>query len=193
MACAFCKQDFSARSHALYCSTRCRVAAHRSSRAGDLPSALTTRDRWVLHDERKFPRQLSGRMASSTDAATWVSYSKVAAGARGRGLGFVLNGDGIACIDLDKCLTGGVLADWAADIVAAAGRTYIEVSPSGCGLHIWGKAHVGKGRRFGGVEIYDRGRYMTVTGQPWDAAPLRVASIQRLVDRLIFTSAGVAA
>jgi primase-polymerase (primpol)-like protein len=138
----------------------------------------------VLHDSRKVPRQVSGRPASSTNPATWAAFDVVRDSARGWGLGFVLNGDGICCIDLDHCLTGGVLADWAAEIVAAAGRTYVEVSPSGTGLHIWGKAFVGRGRRFGGVEIYDRGRYMTVTGRPWGDAPLRVAGVQSLVDAI---------
>lgn len=95
-----------------------------------------------------------------------------------------MNGDGLACVDLDKCLAGGVLASWAAEIVAAAGRTYVEVSPSGRGLHIWGRAVVGKGFRGAGFEVYDRGRYLTVTGERWADAPLRVQSIQRVVDAL---------
>lgn len=107
------------------------------------------------------------------------------AGARGRGLGFVLNGDGVACIDLDHCLIGGRLEPWALDIVDRAGRTYIEVSPSGTGLHIWGKASVGRGRRMDGVEVYDRARYVTITARPWRSAPLRLQSIQVLVDSLI--------
>jgi primase-polymerase (primpol)-like protein len=184
MTCSACGTVFAARSGARYCSVRCRVAAHRSRRVADLPSALTARDRWVLHDARKVPRQVSGALASSTNPATWAAFDVVSAGARGRGLGFVLNGDGVCCIDLDHCVVDGVLADWAADVVAAAGRTYVELSPSGKGLHIWGKAIVGKGFRSGGVEVYDRGRYMTVTGRPWGDAPLRVANVQRLVDRL---------
>jgi primase-polymerase (primpol)-like protein len=193
MTCLHCARVFDARAGARFCSTRCRVAAHRSRRVMALPSALTQRDRWVLHDGRKVPRQVSGVPASSTDPATWSPLDVVAAGADGRGLGFVLNGDGICCIDLDKCLTGGVLAPWAAEVVAAAGRTYVEVSPSGRGLHVWGRAHVGRGFRFGGIEVYDRGRYMTVTGQIWDGAPLRVQSIQKLVDALRVTREGVAA
>jgi primase-polymerase (primpol)-like protein len=185
MTCELCGVSFQGRSHARFCSGRCRVAAHRAERVGNLPSVLTSRDRWILHDARKVPRQVDGRPASSTNPATWASFGEVSRQARGRGLGFVLNGDGIACIDLDKCLVGGVLAGWAADILAAVGRTYVEVSPSGSGLHIWGKAVVGKGRRMGGVEVYDRGRYMTVTGRVWADAPMRVAGMQRLVDDLL--------
>jgi primase-polymerase (primpol)-like protein len=102
-----------------------------------------------------------------------------------RGVGFVLNGDGIACIDLDHCITGGVLADWAADIVARAGKTFVEVSPSGTGLHIWGFAEVGRGRRMGQVEVYDRGRYMTVTGNRWGSSPKRLGDISALVADLV--------
>lgn len=186
MQCASCGVDFVAPAGALTCSPRCRVAAHRARRSdGDLPTALTQRDRWVLHDRRKMPRQVSNAPASSTNPATWTTYDVARAGARGRGLGFVLNGDGVACIDLDHCLSGGRLEPWASDIVDRAGRTYIEVSPSGTGLHIWGKASVGRGRRMDGVEVYDRARYVTITARPWRNAPLRLQSIQVLVDSLV--------
>lgn len=185
MTCAHCGQSFAARAHAVTCSPRCRVAAHRARRAASLPTALTQRDRWVLHDRRKVPRQINNAPASSTNPETWTSFDLASQAARGRGLGFVLNGDGIACIDLDKCFANRTLEPWAAKIVAEAGRTYIEVSPSGTGLHIWGKAHVGKGFRSESVEVYDRGRYMTVTGKPWMDAPLRVQSIQHIVDDLL--------
>ena len=100
------------------------------------------------------------------------------------GVGFVLNGDGVACIDLDDCLHDGVLDDWAADIVARCPRTYIEISPSGRGLHIFGYATVGKGRNLGGVEVYDRGRYICVTGQRFGDFPRRLSDISAAVAAL---------
>lgn len=43
--------------------------------------------------------------------------------------------------------------------------TYAERSPSGTGLHIIGKAKLpGKGRKRDKIELYDRSRYMTMTG-----------------------------
>ena len=185
--CAHCETDFKPqRSTGVYCSPRCRVYAFREARAG-IPSDLVTRARWVTFSRDKMPRQVDGTPASSTDPATWANFAAASSAARilDRGVGFVLNGDGIACIDLDHCITGGVLADWAADIVARAGRTFVEVSPSGTGLHIWGFAEVGRGRRMGQVEVYDRGRYMTVTGRRWGSAPKRLGDISALVADLV--------
>jgi len=60
--------------------------------------------------------------------------------------------------------------------------TYVEVSPSGDGLHVWGFATVDKGRRSGGVEVYGSGRYITITGKRWRGS---VASFADLTDWLI--------
>jgi primase-polymerase (primpol)-like protein len=185
--CAHCQTDFKPqRSTGVYCSPRCRVYAFRESRA-NIPTALVTVPRWVTFSRDKMPRQTDGTPASSTNPATWATFAAASSAARllDRGVGFVLNGDGIACIDLDHCITGGVLADWAADIVARAGKTFVEVSPSGTGLHIWGFAEVGKGRRMGQVEVYDRGRYMTVTGNRWRGSSRRLADISSLVSDLV--------
>src|SRR5690606_1418508 len=83
-----------------YCSTRCRVAAHRARRR--LPRELTERARWVRHD-RKVPITPDGRPASATDPRTWSTYSEATRSKVGDGLGFVLGG-GIACLDIDLCL-----------------------------------------------------------------------------------------
>ena len=185
--CAHCETDFkNQRSTALYCSPRCRVYAFREARA-NVPADLVTRHRWVTFSRDKMPRQTDGTPASSTDPATWATFAAASSAARvlDRGVGFVLNGDGIACIDLDHCIVGGVLADWAVDIVARAGRTFVEVSPSGTGLHVWGFATVGRGRRMGQVEVYDRGRYMTVTGDRWQGSTRRLADISALVSDLV--------
>lgn len=156
-----------ARSHARYCSGRCRVAAHRSE---TVPAELRDRPRWVRWMGRKIPRTVDGRMASSTDPETWSTYRDAKRSQVGVGLGFVLNGDGIVCLDLDHCIDGvGGLTVGADALVRLAGDTYIEVSPSGHGLHIWGRAKLSVGRRvsFRGqpVELYPSGRYMTVTGR----------------------------
>jgi primase-polymerase (primpol)-like protein len=55
-------------------------------------------------------------------------------------------------------------------------RTYVEVSPSGEGLHVWGRATVPTGRRVLvdglSVEVYGVGRYLTVTGEVFTPGPL---------------------
>lgn len=102
----------------------------------------------------------------------------------GAGPGFVLNGDGIVCIDLDHCLVDGVLESWAQEIVDLMQATYMEVSPSGDGLHIWGHGELDRGRRIrvdgGYVEAYATGRYLTVTGAAWTGSVGTLASLDRV-------------
>lgn len=93
----------------------------------------------------------------------------------GHGLGFVL-GEGVGCIDLDGVLVDGGLVPAAVDLLASLPKTWVEISPSGKGLHVWGLLPEGPGRvmvRDGiSVERYSRGRYITVTGRRWDNSPL---------------------
>ncbi|MGY1945326.1 bifunctional DNA primase/polymerase [Nocardia asiatica] len=165
-----------------YCSGRCRVAAHRARQV--VPSEMRTRDRWVMWKQAyrgglptKVPIQPTGKAASSTNAATWSPWARVRPAAR---KGYVLGG-GIGCIDLDHCLVDGELTPAAAKFLAALPPTYIEVSPSGRGLHVWGRLPEGRGRRYVTpdglhVERYSVGRYITVTERP---AP---GSVRRLAD-----------
>ncbi|MFH8803223.1 bifunctional DNA primase/polymerase [Streptomyces sp. NPDC017936] len=187
--CEWCAEHLGARhSHrARFCSTRCRVAAHRAAKNDATPRELTTRDRWVRRSADKRPLTVAGMAASSTDPRTWSTHKDAAASTAGVGLGFVLDGDGIVCLDLDHCLNPltGQLAPWAAAIIRDAGATYVEVSPSGDGLHIWGRAHVRQGRRIRrpdgtAVEIYGTGRYIAVTGQRFSGAPSTLADISAL-------------
>ncbi|MEW2488785.1 bifunctional DNA primase/polymerase [Streptomyces sp. NPDC048411] len=179
-----------ARSHAKACSPRCRKALYRASKKDTLPAELTCRARWVRRSATKVPLTTAGRAASSTDPRTWSSYKEASKSRAGVGLGFVLNGDGIVCLDLDHAIAiDGSLKPWAADIVRTAGATYAEISPSGDGLHIFGYADVRHGRRIrrsGGyaVEIYGTGRYLAMTGDRFRDAPSALADISVLVDKL---------
>jgi primase-polymerase (primpol)-like protein len=114
---------------------------------------------------------------------TWTTYD-AASKAGHPGIGFVLNGDGIVCIDLDHCLDGGTLADWAQRIIARTPPTYVEVSPSGTGLHIWGRGTVVRGRRTPRGEVYGTGRYITVTGRPFRDAPPTLADLAGVIDTI---------
>ena len=109
--------------------------------------------------------------ASSTDPRTWTTYARAAMAAYtqdGLGLGFVFQrGSGIVGIDLDKCRDAdtGVLEPWADEIVRAL-NSYTEISPSGTGVHIYVCGALPPGRRKKGpVEVYEHGRFFTVTGQ----------------------------
>lgn len=180
MRCSRCGDEFYARRDARFCSNRCRVAAHRASDGP--PAELTTRDRWVNHRNKAPLRVGGGSFASTTNPATWGTYAQARAVTHTDGVGFVLNGDGVACVDLDKCLRpDGSLEPWAEAIIARCPRTYVEVSQSGRGLHIFGFAEVGKGRRRDGVEVYDRGRFIAITGRRFRDFPRRLADIAGVV------------
>ncbi|OKI19323.1 bifunctional DNA primase/polymerase [Streptomyces sp. CB03911] len=186
-----------ARSHTRSCSPRCRKALSRAAkRAAEtqnevLPAELTTTARWIRHSATKVPLTAAGMAASSTDPRTWSTHSDAAASTVGAGLGFVLSDvDDVVCIDLDHCIRpDGSLESWAAPIVADAGTTYVEVSPSGSGLHIWGRADVRQGRRIRrpdgtAVEVYGTGRYITVTSRRHGACSSTLADLSALITRL---------
>lgn len=125
-----------------------------------------------------------GRSASSTNPNTWTDYQTAAAAKVGDGLGFVLNGDGIVCIDLDHCYNGKPTAE-AQALIDSLPETYIEVSPSGTGLHVWGYATLAKGHRFNrnglSVEVYPSGRYITVTGRAYRRAGFADLDLSHLI------------
>lgn len=166
--CQLCGVEFRlARADAKFCSSKCRVYFARGKRP--LPHALMSRDRWIRYSMKKVPLRLSGGNASSTDSGSWSSYAEASKSNVGVGLGFVLNGDGIGCYDLDHCFVDGVPSLQAVEFVRSVNPFYVEVSPSGEGLHAWVYAEKADGfrRRIDGlnVEFYTHGRYLTVTGR----------------------------
>jgi len=92
------------------------------------------------------------------------------------GLGFVLtDSDPYVGVDLDSVFdgNGSNLLDWAKNIVSAL-DSYTEVSPSGTGLRIFAEGRIpAAGKRkgnhaSGGIEVYQSGRYLTLTGNVYD-------------------------
>ena len=89
------------------------------------------------------------------------------------GLGFELEGSGITCIDIDNCADeiqeyrdgrrGGLISS-ILDIIGSV--SYVEISQSGRGLHIFTKGAKPKDARSkgGGLEIYDSKRFIAMTG-----------------------------
>jgi primase-polymerase (primpol)-like protein len=168
--CAVCDRSIvSKNAHARYCSTRCRVTAHRAAQRDPIPAELREQDRWIRHTANKVPLTIDGKAASSTNPATWTTYTEAQKSTAGVGLGFVLNGDGLGCYDLDHCVTEGQLTQQARDFLEATPHFYAELSPSRTGLHIWHHAPAAPGTRktINGlhVEHYTQGRYITITGQ----------------------------
>ncbi|AHH20844.1 hypothetical protein NONO_c60680 [Nocardia nova SH22a] len=163
---------------ARYCSGRCRTAAYRARKVR-VPKELRTQKRWVRWTRGKRPIQPDGSPASTGVPGTWTSYARVREHTQ---IGYVL-GDGVGCIDLDHCLTSdGKLTAAAERFLEQMPSTWIEVSPSGDGLHIWGRLPESVGRRIVQddglhVETYSRGRYITVTGKRFRNAPCRLAAL----------------
>jgi primase-polymerase (primpol)-like protein len=97
------------------------------------------------------------------------------------GIGFVFTaGDPYVGVDLDRCRgESGELCHWAAAVVAKL-RSFSEYSPSGEGIHVIAKASLPAGgrRRTPGIEIYDAGRYFTVTGKHIDGTPTTIEQRQ---------------
>lgn len=158
---------------ARFCSSACRQRAYRQRRR-PLPVELTSRPRWVCWELRerrgntaKVPLTIFGSAASVTDPRTWSTYEKARAGTDQ--VGIVL-GDGLGCIDLDHCVTDGVVAPWARGVIAQhrADAHLVELSPSGTGVHIFLPMGEAPGRKIRDgevqMEIYSRARFMTVTG-----------------------------
>jgi len=124
-------------------------------------------------DGRKVPKRPDGSPASSTDAATWSTFDQAAAAAdRFDGIGFVFSADDpFVGIDLDACRDAatGIVAPWAQAIVDDL-ATYVEVSPSGTGLHLIARGELpsdtGRKAAYAGgkVEAYSHGRYFCTTG-----------------------------
>ena len=117
--------------------------------------------------ETKIPYNArTGEKAKSNDRATWCTFAEAAralSGGRYKGVGFMLSDSPYVCVDLDACLDGGEREAWARGIVAAL-DSYTEVSQSGRGLHIFGRAHVERGRRNDRIEVYPDKRFIAMTG-----------------------------
>ena len=113
----------------------------------------------------------TGGNASPTDPATWGTFEAAMDALDrfgGDGVQFLLSeSDPYTGIDLDACVNPdtGEVAPWAAQIVACF-DSYIKLSPSGTGLRIMtqGKKPEGAPSYCGPLEVYDRAKALTITG-----------------------------
>ena len=143
----------------------------------------------------------TGSLAKTDDPSTWTSFDEACQavermGSKYQGVGFVFSEDDpFAFVDLDQCRNPetGVIAPWAASIVESL-DSYTAVSQSGTGLHIIIEARLPvSGRRTGWqkvldepafgkkkgdmgdkkpeIEIYDRRRFVALTGILLDPMP----------------------
>jgi hypothetical protein len=162
----------------------------------NIPQELKALPRWLtwraeVHTPGEKPRKVPynaaalNSKASSTDPATWSTFEQAEAAYAERegdadaftGVGFVLDGDGVAGIDLDDCVTDGKPDPAALQLLGDLNAAYIEISPSGTGLRGFGYAPplvTGARGKVDGlkVEVYSAGRYLTLTGHTLKTGPL---------------------
>ncbi len=153
-------------------------------KVGNIPDELKALPQWVAwqYEDRdgrktkilKNPR--TGKNAKANIASTWGTVQEALIATEKYnlpGIGFVFSEHDPYCgIDLDKCFDPmtGELEPWAHRCVKMF-QSYTEVTPSGKGLHIIVKGKLperhGKastGRRKGRLEVYDRKRFFSFTG-----------------------------
>jgi len=161
-------------------------------------------DRWLCWRYKrrggattKPPLQPDGRAASVTDPATWCDFGDALDAVRGRfdGLGLVLVGDGLVALDLDHCVpdaaavrTGDLsgIDPWAREIVEDL-ASYTELSPSAAGIRVLIHAALPSGgrNRCEHFEVYDRDRYVTITGDVIADMSTSIEARQDSLDRVL--------
>lgn len=177
----------------------------------NIPDEMKRRVQWINWEPRKIDGRWTkipkcpedtDRNASSNDESTWSDFETVmdAIDDRVPGIGFVLaTGDPYVALDLDDCRDPETLEidQWALDVMHSL-NSYSQVSVSNTGVHVFIKA--------GGVpdfwknkkdadkemEVYEWGRFITMTGHRVDGTP-RVVVEQphfdlwlRRMDKLVY-------
>lgn len=173
-----------------------------------IPAALRSVDQWFpwfyqRREGRWIKRPLVARgsaflFADHTDPNHWTDFWSAAAWALLMedldapiiGVGFELTeSDPFFCIDLDDSVDRATrtVKPWARPILARF-PTYAEISPSGTGLKLFGRgikpgskchAHLPDGVR---IEIYDRRRFVALTGDHLPGTPAEPIDCQAELD-----------
>ena len=147
-----------------------------------IPNELKQLNNWCVwvYQERegkktKVPvNPVDGELAKSNDPSTWSDYDTAVhvydtTNANGIGFSFTPPYVGIDIDDIADEVERYKLGDYDTNIVFEFYETfksYGELSPSGTGFHIITKGKIpGTRRRKDNVEMYDSGRFFTVTGK----------------------------
>ena len=159
----------------------------------NIPAELKDYRQWIVwkavpnlkkgKPDKALLHPVKGYAASSTNPGTWGTFEQAVAFCHKKlgkehshrkrdgtvlkgpvaGVGFVLRPPFVG-IDLDGCIEQGQVRPWALEIIEMIG-SYTEISPSGTGIRIFVKGDLPfDGRKSGKIEIYQKGRYLTVTG-----------------------------
>ena len=181
-----------------------------------LPDEMRGKSNWVVvrtrenNDTGRLEKFLidvhTGKFAESDNPNTWTDFDSACKYAKEHGgvaLAYALDGkDGIACIDLDKCIgEDGKRTPLAEEVLSKCGKTYIEHSLSGKGLHIFGKTKGADLRSFskdGDMEYYQGGQFIAMTGDgtgfyqlgDFDTPEMKALLEQKLERRTEWTNVG---
>ncbi len=170
-----------------------------------IPLSLRSAPQWVAwryitRDGKQTKAPVSphdGSLADSTSGKTWGTFDDAFEACREdsslAGVGFVFTADDPYCgVDLDNSIyADGNIKPWALDLLAQL-DSYAEISPSRRGLKVFIKANkpgkrCRKAYHDGGIEIYDRDRFFTVTGERLPNYPLDINLRQQSLD-LVYAS-----
>jgi putative DNA primase/helicase len=170
----------------------------------NIPAILKQQQNWVAWGIRDAPPKspfnpislLSGKPSPAKAGVkeTWSSYHaaiKCVSSGLAQGIGYEFDGD-VFGVDLDHVIdTAGVLTQQAQEIVDKF-NSYTEVSPSGTGLHIFvfapGASIKRHRRKDNFLEIYNEGRYFTVTGNVYGSSKtieIRTSELQAVHDKFL--------
>ncbi|PTF10537.1 DNA primase [Staphylococcus equorum] len=135
----------------------------------------------------------SGFKASTTNVNDWNNYNNAVQGqSQYDGLGFVLSESAdIVFLDIDGCIKDGkfIESEGAELAQQLLGTTYCEYSPSGTGVHAYFKGVLrdNKNNRNDtlGLEVYNKGRYMTVTGDLIEGSITTLCDDQEIIDNVV--------
>ena len=149
-----------------------------------VPDEMKARPNWVVvktwwnADKGKYNKRPvncnsdKGEYAESDNPETWTSFDDALKYLKEKGgttIAYALDGkDNVSCIDLDHCYDeNGQPSALAKEILSKCGKTYIEKSVSGNGLHIFGKTNGMDIRSFskdGDLEFYQKEHFIAMTG-----------------------------
>ena len=113
-----------------------------------------------------------GEYAESDNPETWTTFDNALKYLKEKGgttIAYALDGkDNVSCIDLDRCYDEhGQPSALAKEVLSKCGKTYVEKSVSGNGLHIFGKTSGMDIRTFskdGDLEFYQKEHFIAMTG-----------------------------
>ncbi|WDP92397.1 MAG: hypothetical protein HUN04_22810 [Desulfobacter sp.] len=173
------------------------VANNKEVKLNNIPEELTLLAQWVVWNGitqgnkiKKVPVDpKTGEPARVNDSSTWGTFEQAVSTYQKdsySGIGFVFTkNDPYIGIDFDDCFNDETLAPTVLKNVSEL-DSYTEVSPSRNGLHTFIKGELpAGGLRHDKIEIYDTGRFFTVTGNKFGDSPWEIKHCQHGLDSLL--------